>query len=201
MQAVLYGMNAGLGLSPHTLGMLLTATVRGRKSGFLFMLGAVIFDLLLIMSVLLIQGQLEMGGRTKLILQLISGLLVIRMGWKALGSGNAIKDGPEVSGASLKEGIILQIFNPNPYLFWFMIGVPNMMAMQDTYLALKFTLIFMLVTYGLKLLMMELTVRIAEGNLFRKKIFHLVRQSVAIVMILNGSYITIQNSISFLRLN
>lgn len=192
MSALLYGLNAGLSFSPHTLGMVLKTIMSGRKDGLLFMLSGLTLDLILITTVLVVQDSFELDMTYQLLLHVLSGLMVIRMGLKAYKARLNLET-PVKNISSWKEGFFLQMLNPNPYVFWVLIGVPYMISLKNSGLAFQFVLVFLAVTYGLKTLIVESCARVSGGDFLKSKNFMLVRKTVSVITIMNGLYIVITN--------
>ena len=194
MSALLFGLTAGLSFSPHTLGMVLKTIMSGRRNGLIFMLSGLSLDIILIASVLLLQSSFELNEAHQHLLRGFSGLMVIRMGIKAYRARLDLQLSKKDT-SSWREGFILQLLNPNPYLFWVLIGVPYMISLRNDGLALQFVLTFTFVTYGIKTLIVESCARASDGNLLKTRNFMLVRKVVSIITILNGAYIVVSNAV------
>jgi threonine/homoserine/homoserine lactone efflux protein len=194
MNALLYGLNAGLGFSPHTLGMVMKTIVSGRRSGLIFMLSGFTLDLILIVTAFFVQNSFEMNPMIQLGLKILSGFMIVRMGIKAYKSRLNFEVASEAQVlSSWREGFLLQLFNPNPYLFWFLIGVPYMVSLKNPFLALQFAVIFLLVTYGLKSLIIEICARASSGEFFSSKNFIFLRKGISLMTIGNGGFLIVQS--------
>ena len=188
MSALLYGMNAGLGFSPHTLGMIMKTMLSGRRSGLIFLLSGVLVDVLLISLAWGIKDQIELGTSVQRLMRIGSGALIIRMGYKAyFAKVNPAKS--PAQGSSWGEGFLLQLTNPNPYIFWFLVGVPLLLQLKSDISAVEFVLTFMLVTYGIKALIVELCARLSKEFIFNSVGFKRLRMGVAGLTLVNGSYL------------
>ena len=189
MSALLFGLQAGLGFSPHTMSMVLRTLLGGRRSGLTFMLSGIGFDLILVAGAFLLKDTFSMGEEIKKSMSIIAGLALIRMGYQAFRAKPVMKaQGP--SSVHLREGFILQAFNPNPYIFWFLIGVPYMLSL-DLWQALQFALTFLAVTYGIKVLIIESCARAASLSVFNDRRLTRLRKSVSVLTLLNGIYLLV----------
>ncbi|MFZ4715738.1 MAG: LysE family transporter [Bacteriovoracaceae bacterium] len=195
MSALLYGLNAGLSFSPHTLGMIMTSLGQGRKKGLYFMLGALHFDLCLVIVILSYFQKIHFPNNFQLIMQLTSGLLVIRMGYKSFLAKPKLDIKQSQSKSSWMEGFLIQAFNPNPYLFWFFIGAPTVLNLKSWSSSIQFIGLFLGTLYFLKTIILEISSRISTDRLIESKTAIYLRKSISVLTMINGLYLMLKISL------
>lgn len=84
-------------------------------------------DLALIGAALHLRDSLNIEAMTETMLQFASSLFLIYVAMKTMAKGPALKI--EKTQRRRFEGTLIQLMNPNPYLFWVLVGVPCMLKL------------------------------------------------------------------------
>ncbi len=122
MIGTLLGLSAGLSPGP-LLTLLVSETLRyDFRSGIKVALSPIITDLPIILLTVIILSQLSAFHSVLGVISLIGGLALLYMGYKGFrvkGMETALElENPK----SLTKGIVVNLLNPHPYLFWFSVG-------------------------------------------------------------------------------
>jgi threonine/homoserine/homoserine lactone efflux protein len=121
---ILLGLSAGLSPGP-LLTLLVSETLRHDvRAGIKVAISPIITDLPIILLTVLILGQLSGFNSVLGIISLIGGLVLLYMGYKSFRL-KEIETAQEIKNPkSLTKGIVVNLLNPHPYLFWFSVGAP-----------------------------------------------------------------------------
>ncbi|MDX1501572.1 MAG: LysE family transporter [Thermoanaerobaculia bacterium] len=133
METALLGLSLGLAAGA-TPGPLLTLTVtasleRGFASGARFAVAPVFSDLPVLAICLLVLS--EVPGRFLAVISGLGGLLLVALGIQTLAgaAGRApLVKGGAVAADDLRKAILVNLLNPNPWLFWAAVGGPIFLA-------------------------------------------------------------------------
>jgi threonine/homoserine/homoserine lactone efflux protein len=121
---LLVGLAAGISPGP-LLTLVLSVSLRsGAREGLKVALAPALTDLpIIIMALALVRG-LENTSWPLGLLSLAGGAYIARLAWKSIFfiPPARCEDAPAV--AALKQGVLVNLLNPHPYLFWFTVGIP-----------------------------------------------------------------------------
>jgi threonine/homoserine/homoserine lactone efflux protein len=155
MIGTLLGLSAGLSPGP-LLTLLVSETLRhDYRAGIKVAISPMITDLPIILLTVLILGQLSGFQSVLGVISLMGGLVLLSMGYKSFRlKGLETKKGME-NPKSLTKGIVVNLLNPHPYLFWFTIGAStiNKSMRQGIWVPGAFILSFYLSLIGSKVLL------------------------------------------------
>ncbi len=128
VSALLFGASGGL--SPGPLLMLLIAeTLRhGLRAGFMVAIAPLVSDLPIVVLSVLVLAQvsdqsLVMGG-----ISFAGAALLLHLGMANLRHRTLSEQPQATPGQSLRRAVIVNFLNPNPYLFWLLVGAPTMIS-------------------------------------------------------------------------
>lgn len=133
--SILMGMVLGLsaGLSPGPLlALLLAETLRhGSRAGIKVALAPLITDLPIILVALVVLARIRTADPVMAVISVGGGLFLFFL------AGDTIRARPvevapdkKTPQRSLSKGILANLLNPHPYLFWLTVGVPAMHKAQ-----------------------------------------------------------------------
>ncbi len=148
----LLGLSAGL--SPGPLQTLLVSeTLRHDfEAGVRVAFSPIITDLPIIILTVFILGQLS-GFKSVLgIISVIGGLVLIYLGYKSFSVKSVELALEKENPKSLTKGIVVNLLNPHPYLFWLTVGAPTITKSmkQGIWVSGAFVLSFYLFLIGSK---------------------------------------------------
>ena len=151
----LLGLSAGL--SPGPLQTLLVSETLRHDfgAGVRVALSPIITDLPIIILTVFILGQLS-GFKSALgIISLIGGLVLIYLGYKSFSVKSGALTLEKENPKSLTKGIVVNLLNPHPYLFWLTVGAPTITKSmkQGIWVSGAFVLSFYLFLIGSKVML------------------------------------------------
>ncbi len=152
---IILGLPAGLAPGP-LLALIISETIQhNTKSGIKVALAPLLTDLPIILTAFYILAALSDFNRILGIVSLTGGLVVLYMGWNALRTKGVDLNAKIKPPASLTKGILANVLNPHPYLFWLSVGAPIMnQAIETSMIALAaFIFGFYVMLVGSKVLM------------------------------------------------
>jgi len=132
----LLGLSAGFAPGP-LLTLVVSETLRHDfKGGIRVAVSPLITDLPIILLTVFILGRLSAHRPLLGVISLIGGVVLIYMAYQGFFvKGEEITLGVETP-KSLTKGIIVNLTNPHPYLFWLSVGAPTTFkAMQSGWMA------------------------------------------------------------------
>jgi len=123
--ATLLGLSAGLSPGP-LLTLVITETLRrDAREGMKVALSPLLTDIPIVAITVLVLSQLTDHMRLIGVISLLGGVFVAYLGYDSLmfkGTDPVVKAaGPS---QSLRRGVVANLLNPSPYLFWLSIGAP-----------------------------------------------------------------------------
>lgn len=126
MEALLVGLSlgfwAGVNPGPLTLLVLRQSLLYGAGAGFMVALAPLITDSVAIGLAWLLASQLPPA--LDLALQAIGGLFLIYLAIQGLRKPFSLNPGKAGAAQSFRQGIIINMLNPNMYIFWIGVGIP-----------------------------------------------------------------------------
>ncbi len=149
---VILGLSAGLTPGP-LLTLVITQTLRHNiREGIKVALAPLITDVPIIVISVLVLGRLSEFNRVLGLISIAGGIYVLYLAYESARTGPVNLKASKEHPRSLKKGSLINILNPNPYLFWITVGAPLMLKMgTKTRLApVLFVLCFYLLLVGLK---------------------------------------------------
>ena len=149
------GLSAGFSPGP-LLTLVISETLQHDiKSGVKVAVAPIITDIPIVILTLFILAKLSNFHNILGIISLIGGFVVLFMGYESIRTKGVQLNFQEKNPKSLTKGILVNILNPHPYLFWLRDGAPIMTkAMnQSVFLALAFFCNFMALLVGSKILL------------------------------------------------
>ena len=94
-------------------------------------------------------------------ISIAGGVVVMRMGYVGLRRGSGDMESNDGSPRSLRKGVIVNVLNPHPYIFWFSVGGPITIRAADASLsvACAFIALFYVLLVGSKLVVALIAAR------------------------------------------
>ncbi len=129
LQAIVLGLGAGITPGP-LLGLIINETLRGGwRAGVLVAIAPIIADAAIIGLTFTLFLQLPTFIFP--VLGIVGGCYVLFLGWETLQTPSEVSvaaaEQAENAGnawSSLRKGLIVNMLNPHPYLFWLTVGGP-----------------------------------------------------------------------------
>lgn len=157
LTALVLGLYAGFSPGPM-LTLVLSETLKhGTKAGLQVALSPLITDVPIIILALVLMNQLAQMQTALGIMSLVGALVLLWMGYESLKTQPIEINNSSLitKPASLKKGILVNLVNPHPYIFWISIGAPLIYKayQQSLGLALVVLLGFYVCLVGAKVLL------------------------------------------------
>ena len=123
---IILGLPAGLTPGP-LLALVISETLRhDTKSGIEVALAPLLTDLPIILLTFYILTKLSNFNTVLGVISLTGGFVVLFMGWEGLRSKGIEVNTQIDPPASLTKGMLANVLNPHPFLFWLSVGAPIM---------------------------------------------------------------------------
>jgi len=123
---IIFGLSAGLAPGP-LLMLVISDTLRhGIKAGVKVALAPVVTDLPIILLSLFILTKLSAFKDVLGIISLAGGFFIAIMGYESIRAKALQVDIHSLKQGSLAKGVLANVLNPHPYLFWITVGAPTM---------------------------------------------------------------------------
>ena len=145
------GLSAGLSPGPLTTLCISQSLRFGAREGMKVALAPLITDLPIILLTLFILARLENQSTVLAGIAWAGALFLIYLGWESLRFKGLADRGLEVKPQSWQKGIVANLLNPHPYLFWFTVGGPLLIQGDGPAPAATFLVSFYLLLVGTKL--------------------------------------------------
>jgi len=157
--AAILGLSAGFAPGPLLTLVIGETLQHGRGAGVKVAVAPLITDTPIIIAILLLFSQIRhieplLGG-----VAIAGGIFVFTMGISSLRIKAVTISGEVVKERSLLKGVIANLLNPAPYLFWVGVGAPMLIKASDespVYAAL-FLITFYSLIVGSKILLAAIT--------------------------------------------
>jgi threonine/homoserine/homoserine lactone efflux protein len=133
MEALLVGLSlgfwAGVSPGPLTLLVLRQALMFGAGAGFVVALAPLITDTFAILLAWWLANQLPSGFDQAI--RAAGGIFVVYLAIKGLRRPFSLNPAQGANVQSFRQGIILNMLNPNMYIFWIGVGIPLLRDFGD----------------------------------------------------------------------
>ncbi len=125
---LLLGISAGVSPGP-LMAVLISETLKGNiKNGVIISIVPVLTDIPLIIILLIFLHKIEYQEMIIKVLSFCGFIVLFYYGIKDIFTSKVNLDINKSSIGSLKKGLLTNILNPHPYIFWGLIGVPFMVG-------------------------------------------------------------------------
>lgn len=151
------GLTAGISPGP-LLTLVISETLKhGRKEGFKVAVSPLFTDVLIVVASVFIFKELSQFNATLGFISLLGGLFIAYLGWETI-STKPLVVGQSVSANSLRKGILANLLNPHPYIFWITVGAPLAIKAYQTsiFAIIGYFLAFYICLTGSKILIAHL---------------------------------------------
>lgn len=121
------GLTAGLSPGPLLALVVAQALRHGMAEGAKAALSPLVTDLPIIVVSLLVLAQAQGHASVLGAVSLAGAAVVARLGWSSLRSKPLAMDPAAAAPRSLRQGVLVNLLSPHPYLFWITVGAPAML--------------------------------------------------------------------------
>ncbi|MEA2110283.1 MAG: LysE family translocator [Pseudomonadota bacterium] len=125
---LVFGLTAGISPGP-LLALVISETIRdGFKAGLQVAMAPLISDLPIILISILILSKLSRSTPVLGIITLAGAIFIAYLAYECFHTATLNQQPEESNTGSLIKGIISNLLNPHPYIFWLTIGGPILLA-------------------------------------------------------------------------
>ncbi len=131
LTGMLFGLAAGISPGP-LLALVISETVRhGRQGGIRVALAPLVTDVPIILLVLFLSSSLYGHDAVIGTISVAGALFILYLAYECFFVRSAPERTVNRGAGSLRKGIISNLLNPHPYLFWLTIGCPLLARAYD----------------------------------------------------------------------
>jgi len=191
MQELFYYLGSGLflgivaGISPGPLlPLVVTETLKyGRKEGIKLALAPLITDLPIILAAYFLIQNFAENNLLLGIISLLGALFLLLLAYENIWYKPSVKNKPIQKPRSFQKGIVVNLLNPHPYLFWILVGAPILVnaSLISSFAIVLFLAGFYVMLVGSKIVFALLTGKMK--NILQQKAFVLSIRFLGIVLI------------------
>jgi len=184
ISGMIFGLAAGTSPGP-VLALVFSETLKyGRKEGVKIAISPLITELPIVLFALLILSNLVKHGFVIGAISLFGACYLIYLGFKNLRVKTNVFEAEFAKEDALKRGVLANLLNPHPYLFWLSIGGPVIFASLDIHISA--TVLFILGFYSLLIgLNIGIALIVEKSKFFIESKYHLyVVRALGIALIL-----------------
>ncbi|MBN1847974.1 MAG: LysE family translocator [Deltaproteobacteria bacterium] len=170
------GLSAGFAPGP-LLALVISETLRhNMKAGVQVALAPLATDLPIIILTVFILSKLSNFHNVLGIISMVGGFLILVMGYQAIRIKGVEVEIKEEKPKSLTKGMIVNVLNPHPYLFWLSVGAPTIIKATNQSMlgSASFIIGFYFFLVGSKILLAFLVGR-SRSFLTRKWYIYMMR--------------------------
>lgn len=128
LSGIFFGFGNGVSPGPLMALSISTTLKKGIKDGIYVSISPLISDLLIISVSYYIASQALSYDSLLSIITILGSLFLLFLGWKCLtfkrSDGRNLQMGEVQPSFSLLKGVLTNILNPYPYIFWITVGIP-----------------------------------------------------------------------------
>jgi threonine/homoserine/homoserine lactone efflux protein len=155
---IVLGLSSGFSPGPLTTLVISQTLKHGIKEGIKVASAPLITDLPIILISMFVLARLANFRAILGILSLIGGLFVMYLAYESFRTSRFSINVQDAEPQSLRKATVVNVFNPNPYLFWFSVGAPMIIKawMENPFAAVAFVTGFYACLVGSKVFMAAL---------------------------------------------
>jgi len=152
---IILGITAGVAPGPLLTLVISQTMTYGIAEGIKVALAPLITDLPIIVLSIFIGRQIAANPAPLGLLSLVGAGYICYLSWESLNIQRDRHGRSPVSPKSIQRGIITNIFNPHPYMFWITVGTPLLLKTWavDPWLALLWLMSFYGMLVGAKIVL------------------------------------------------
>ena len=120
----IFGFTAGISPGPLLTLVISETLTHNKKQGIKIAIVPLITDLPIIIATFLLLSRFSHLNVLMSLISFLGGIFLIYLGYKCFQTKGLGVDIQKASPRSLMKGIIANILNPHPYLFWITVGIP-----------------------------------------------------------------------------
>ena len=196
---LVFGLTAGISPGP-LLALVISETIRdGFRAGLQVALAPLITDLPIILITILVLNRLSRSTPLLGIITLAGAFFIAYLAYECFHPASISRQPEKNTGGSLIKGIISNLLNPHPYIFWLTIGGPLLMAPGENPLATGglFLLSFYLCLVGAKIGIAALVASCRSG--LSATVYRRINYLLGVILVI-FALIFLHNGLQYLKI-
>lgn len=180
---ILLGLSCGL-VPGVLLTLVLTQTLRhGAREGCKVALSPLGSDLPVVLLAMLFASRVSALRPVLGFISIAGGAYVLHLAWDSFRPVRMDADAPEVQPRSWSKGVLANLLNPNPWLFWFTIGTAtlNKTMAESGWAAAAFLVCFYALLVGSKVVVAVLAAR--SRAFLTGGAYHFIMQALGVLLV------------------
>jgi len=131
VSGVVFGLSAGLSPGP-LMALVISETMKyGIKEGIKVAVAPLLTDVPIVAASLLVLSHLSDMKAVLGVLSLAGSAFLVYLAWGSITFKGARIDDAPVEPRSIRKGVVANLLNPNPYLFWLSVGAPTVVRASE----------------------------------------------------------------------
>lgn len=179
---IILGLSAGFAPGPLLTLVITESLQHGITAGIKVALAPVLTDVPIIALTLFLLSKLSNFHGLLGIISILGGLLILYLGYESIRIKGVTLDFDDVEPKSLRKGIMVNVLNPHPYLFWLGVGAPTVVKAMDhgVLTASAFVGSFYILLVGSKMLLAMLVGR--SRTFLTEKVYIYTNRTLGVVL-------------------
>lgn len=190
--AVILGLTSGISPGP-LMSLVIAETLRhGFAGGLKIATAPLITDAPIIAFAIIILSKLKNVEPAVGVLSLVGGIYLFYLAYECFMSGKtSVHSLPEEKPKSLRKGVIANLSNPNPYLFWVAVGGQYIIKgwKESVFLPVAFIFLFLSLLVGIKVLLAYLVSRVR--GLLKSAAYIYIMRILGVILAVYGIFFII----------
>jgi threonine/homoserine/homoserine lactone efflux protein len=194
----IFGLSSGLAPGPLLVLVITQALRHSVKEGIKVAVAPLITDLPIILVSLFVLTRLNAFHRALGFISFVGGIYVLYLSYDCFRTRPVTLEDVKIQPRSVRKGVVVNLLNPHPYLFWLTFGGPFILKVhQESSLAPIFFLAsFYLLLIGSKVFLALIAGR--SKDLLKSRGYLFVMRGLAVVLALFAFFL-IRDGVSFLK--
>jgi threonine/homoserine/homoserine lactone efflux protein len=182
VSGTVFGLSGGLTPGPLLTLVLAQSLRHGASEGIKVAVAPLLTDLPIVVTALFLVSKFSDVDIIIGLISLVGAIFLVYLGYHTITFRGTSVDFDKVKPQSFKKGILANVLNPNPYIFWMGIGAPTVIKASETgYLgAIGFIVALYFWLVGSKIAVAVLVSR--SRNLLNNKVYILVVRFLGIIL-------------------
>ena len=132
ISGILFGLVAGISPGPM-LALVVSETLRrNQRAGILVACAPLLTDAPIVVASVVVLSRFSQSDTVLGVISLLGGLFLVYLACGSLAGSPGVPGAGEKGAGSLLKGVLANFLNPNPYLFWGVVGGPTVLkALSD----------------------------------------------------------------------
>lgn len=200
LSGVVFGLSAGIAPGP-LLTLVISETLRyDLKAGIKVAIAPILSDVPIVVASLFVIQQIADVATVYGILSLLGSAFIGYLAVENFRTAHVTLALKQAEPQSIRKGIVTNVLNPHPYMFWLTIGAPTVLSahQQSWMLSTLFITVFYLCLVGSKIMLAVLVAR--SRTFFQGRPYKITMQLLGIALLV-FAILFVRDGLTYLGLN